>query len=117
MEMKKQIICILCLCMALLFFGNTVAQDLADMPRKEIKVKKRTIMEQYEPDMVLPAAERIRLKEERWATIIKGRSILDTMDISARKRRKLIKELYRQPFSERLSKAIVDTGFSDESEH
>ena len=63
------------------------AQEVASMaPVEEIKVKKHTILGQYEPEMVIPAKERIQLKSDRLATIKMKREIIDTMDISDRKR-------------------------------
>ena len=73
-------------------------------------------MEQYEPDLILSAADRIQLKKERLATIKKRREIIDTLDISDRKRRKLLKELYRSPFSNQWDKVIADIEFEDEPE-
>ncbi|MGB5819338.1 MAG: hypothetical protein WBG90_07615 [Saonia sp.] len=74
-------------------------------------------MELYEPDMVLSVEERIQLKRNRMEAIQKGKSILDTMDMSNRRKKKLLKELYRQPFSNRLAKAIAGTQFQDDVEY
>jgi len=52
--------------------------------------------------------------EERMAEIRRKRAILDTLDISERKRRRLLKDLYKNQISERLSKALLaDTEFED----
>lgn len=95
----------------LVFFSinYTVAQEKAKKDTdKTIKVKKRTIMERYEPEMVISAEERLQKKLERLAEIKRKRAIIDTLSISNRKRRKLLLELYRSPFSTRLSKAIAE---------
>ena len=96
----------------LLFFlsvNYTVAQEKTKKDTdKDVKVKKRTVMERYEPELVISAEERLQKKKERLAEIKRKRSIIDTLSISNRKRRKLLLELYRSPYSERLSKAIAD---------
>ncbi|MEO0526232.1 MAG: hypothetical protein AAFZ89_03335 [Bacteroidota bacterium] len=102
-----------------LFSGTLMAQDneVLEKVKKNIAVKQRTLMEQFEPDMVLSVDERVQLKRNRISAIQHGRSVLDTLDISDRKRRKLLKELYREPFSERLNKTLADTKFEEENQH
>ncbi len=64
-------------------------------------------MFKFEPDYLL-AIERRR--EEMAQT----KQIIDTLDISENKRKKLLKDLYKNGFSKRLSKALItDTGFED----
>ena len=91
-------------------------QTISAAPKK-IKVKKHTVLAQYEPDLVRPADERIRLKSERLATIKERREIIDTLDISDRKRKQLLKELYRSPFSYRWDKVIADIEAGDEEDN
>jgi len=78
------------------------------------KIKKHTVLEQYESDLVLSAEDRLQLKKERIATIKKRKGIIDTLDISERQRRRLLKELYRTPFSDRWEKVIAEIEFEDE---
>ncbi len=86
----------------------TTAQEKAKKDTDEaIKVKKHTVMERYEPGLVLSAEERLEKKKNRLAEIKRKRAIIDTMSISNRKRRKLLLELYRSPYSTRLSKALA----------
>tara|TARA_R110002049_G_scaffold158061_1_gene322999 strand:- start:295 stop:642 length:348 start_codon:yes stop_codon:yes gene_type:complete len=80
---------------------------------KRIKVEKRTVLEEYEPDMILSAEDRLALKEKRMVEAKRRRGILDTMDISDRKRKKLLKDLYKNPFSDRLMKTLADAKFED----
>ena len=92
---------------------STVSGQTTDT--KEIKVQKRTLVEKFEPDFVIPIEERIALKERRIIQQRTTKRILDTLDISDRKRRKLIRELRRSPFSERIAKTILaETEFQDE---
>ena len=65
------------------------------------------ILTKFEPDFQ-------ESNKERMAEIRRKRSILDTLDISERKRRRLLKDLYKNRISERLSKALLaDTEFED----
>ncbi len=93
-------------CIFLLFGGMflVVAQTAK---KKDIKVQKRTLMGQFEPDMVKPVEERIALKERRITHQRITKRILDTLDISDRKRRKLMRELRKSPFSGRIAKTIL----------
>ncbi len=83
---------------------------------KKVKVRKHTVLAQYEPELVTPADERIRLKSERLATIKERREIIDTLDISDRKRKQLLKELYRSPFTYKWDKVIAEIQADDEEE-
>ncbi len=93
---------------------SVVAQEVSNLSNKEIKVKKKTVMEQYEPGMILTVDDRIKLKEERIATIRMRREIIDTLDISDRKRRRLLKELYETPHSDHWEKLLTDIVFEED---
>lgn len=85
---------------------------------QNLKVQKYTVMEQYEPDLVLSVDERVRLKKERMATIMRRRGILDSLDIPERRRERLLRALLRNPFSDKLNKAMADIEyFEDEVEN
>lgn len=86
--------------------------------KNEIKVQNRTLMGQFEPDYVIPIQERIELKEKRIAKQRFTKSVLDTLDITDRKRRKLMRELRKSPFSERIDRVILaETKFEDDVEN
>ncbi|MCK0189240.1 hypothetical protein [Arenibacter sp. F20364] len=85
----------------------------SDTLGKKLKVEKWTILEEYEPDMILSAEDRISLKKKRIVEAKRRKGILDTMDISDRKRKRLLKDLYKNPFSDRLMKTLADTKFED----
>ncbi|TLP81432.1 hypothetical protein [Maribacter sp. ACAM166] len=78
------------------------------------KIKKRTFLNQFESDYVLSVSERIALKQSRIAYQFRTKEILDTLDISDRKRKRLIEELKRNPFSNRIQEVIANgTKFED----
>ncbi len=65
------------------------------------------ILTKFEPDFQ-------NSNKERMADIRHKRAILDTMDLSDRKRRRLLKDLYKNGVSERLQKVLMtDTKFED----
>lgn len=69
------------------------------------------LMYKFEPNFLTSV-------EERREEIRKTRAALDTLDISDRKRKRLLKDLYKNGLSERLSKVLVaETKFEDEQEN
>ena len=96
--------------------GYTFAQsDPGVAVKGEAKVQRHTLMERFAPDISLSVEERKEKRVRYLADIKMKKSILDTMDISERKRQKLLSDLYKNPFSQRLHKAMADVKFEDES--
>ena len=83
--------------------------------KNELVVKKRTVLEQFDSDLVISPEERIKLKIDRFAAIQERLQIMDTLDISDRQRRRLLKELYYSPFSDEWNKVIADLEFEEET--
>lgn len=95
--------CVLvCLCMGI---HATNAQNSQIVGAK---IKKRTLLTKFESDYVLSVSERIALKQSRIAHQYRTKELLDTLDISDRKRKRLIKELKRNPFSNRIQDIIAE---------
>ncbi|HMB63111.1 MAG TPA: hypothetical protein VKN36_08575 [Eudoraea sp.] len=92
-------------------------QDAQTLSKKEMKVKKKTVMEQYEPALVLSVDDRIRLKKERIALLQRRRRIIDTLKITDRKKRRLLKELYSSPTSDKWERVIADIQFQHPEEY
>ena len=88
----------------------------SDTMGKKLKVEKWTVLEKYEPDMILSADDRMALKKKRIVEARRRKDILDTLDISDRKRKKLMRDLYKNPFSDRLMKTLADTKFEEEDD-
>jgi hypothetical protein len=72
----------------------------------KIKMKQRLLLNQFESEYVLTASERMALKESRIAYQYKTKELLDSLDISTKKRKRLIQELKRNPLSDRVQEAI-----------
>ena len=88
---------------------------LTKAEKKQLKVQRHTVMERFEPEMVLSAEDRLQLKEDRIIHLIATKELLDTLNISKRKRRRLMRDLKRSPiFSERLNKVIAETKFEED---
>lgn len=83
--------------------------------KNELTVEKRTVLERFDSDLVISPEARMKLKMERVATIKKRLEIIDTLNISERQRRRLLKELYLSPFSDKWNKVIVDLEFEEET--
>jgi hypothetical protein len=93
-----------------LFFHECYAQAHAkDSIGGKPFMPKTTLLETYEPTMVISVRERKRLKTVRIKEEKRKRSILDTLEISERKRKRLIKDIYKDPFSERLMKTLANS--------
>ncbi|MEZ4971209.1 MAG: hypothetical protein R2814_16390 [Flavobacteriaceae bacterium] len=100
--------------MMLFWADGSTQSEKKDTLGKKLKVQRWTVLEKYEPDMILSAQDRMDLKKKRIVETKRRRGILDTLDIPDRKRKKLLKDLYRNPFSERLLKTLADAKFEDE---
>ena len=92
---------------------QTASNSVQVKPQNEIRVKQKTIMEKFEPEMVISVEGRTQMKEDRLAELERGKQIIDTMDISERKKRKLLGDLYWSPYSDRLEKNMLDTKIVD----
>ncbi|WP_419211644.1 hypothetical protein ACNR9Q_12965 [Maribacter sp. X9] len=102
-------------CVLVFLILGTVTSSAQDNDQKKIKVQKRTLMGQFESDYVLSVSERIALKQSRIAHQYRTKELLDSLDIPDRKRKKLLKELKRNPFSEHLQQAIAKETKPDDS--
>ncbi|MFX0556933.1 hypothetical protein ACOCEA_09045 [Maribacter sp. CXY002] len=102
--MKKGISIWVCIALSTLAFTNAFGQT--DNKKKEAIIK-RTLMDKFEPEYVLSIDERAALKDKRLVQEQRTKRILDTLSISDRKRRKLIRELKKSPFSKRINEAIM----------
>jgi len=88
-------------------------EELQISIKKELTIKQRTVLERFDSDLVISPEERMRLKLNRRSAIKKRLEIMDTLNISERQRRRLLKELYRSPFSDEWNKVIADLEFEE----
>ncbi|MFS4456952.1 hypothetical protein [Maribacter sp. 2304DJ31-5] len=116
--MKMKYKALFCGGLMIAFFGLFTGKAQTTLDKREIKIKKRTLMAQFESDYVIPVEKRIALKKKRITYQRHTKRILDTLKISDRKRKRLLKELRKSPFSERITKVILaETRFEDDMEN
>jgi len=114
--MKNRSAGILIVCAFFTSISFSLAQDTQiEIEKNEIKVQKHTVMERFEPEMVISVEDRIQLKQDRIVELRRTKELLDTLSISKRQRRKLLRDLRRSPvFSERLNKVIAENIFEED---
>ncbi|MEO1010034.1 MAG: hypothetical protein AAFX53_01935 [Bacteroidota bacterium] len=110
--MKKIAHSLCCLAVALWSIDVAHAQENPD--KQELKVKKRTLMEQFEPEMILTPEKRLELKQDRLTTLRRNKRILDTLSISERRRKALIRDLVQKPHSDRLNKTLAEVEYEED---
>ncbi|WP_238934785.1 hypothetical protein [Aurantibacter crassamenti] len=95
----------------LLSTASIQAQELKEKKAIELSEEEEgPLMYKFEPNFISAV-------ENRRAEIRKTHAIIDTMQITDRKRRRLLRDLYKNGGSERLSKVVLaDTKFEDASE-
>lgn len=93
--------------------GIATAQQNPNATNEGIEVTKYTLMERFEPRLMLSAEERVQLKEEHLADREQKLHVLDTLDISERKRERLMNDLIAHPYSQRLSRTLAEIEFSE----
>lgn len=101
---KLTIFCGFLVCLILGIQG-TWAQDSLQL---DARVKQRMLLNKFEADYVLTASERVALKQSRLAHQYRMKEILDSLDISDARRKRLIRELKENPFSERVQSVIAN---------
>lgn len=112
--MKKRSIWVISLCVLFMGVSQMSAQETKNEDSKVTKVQKHTIMEKFAPDISLTVEERQQKRIDRVAEIRFRKSVLDTLDISERRRQKLLSDLIKNPFSDRLNKTMAEVKFEDE---
>lgn len=104
------------MCSLALFGTSTmISQQADDIEKNSQPVVKYTLMERFEPELTLTLRERKRMKAERFAEIKLKMQMLDTMDISERRREKLLSDVIEKPYSTRLSRNMADSQFEEEN--
>ncbi|QCW99958.1 hypothetical protein FGM00_07540 [Aggregatimonas sangjinii] len=113
--MKKLLTLSVCGCFLALGCQQLQAQQQEPKPNpthKQIAEEEEDgpSMFKFEPDIMAK-------KEAKMARIERARRILDTLDIPERRKRKLLKDLYKNGITDRLSKSVLaDINFEDVDE-
>lgn len=112
LTMKKNSLTLWCSCIFALACFSMQAQNSIDQNEKTSVSDEddAPIVYKFEPDFE-------DKNEQRKAELVRTRKIIDTLQVSDRKRYKLLKDLYKNGVTKRLQKALlVETTFED-SEH
>lgn len=107
--MKKTRFIVLCTCIFVITTTSVFAQEYSIKTAETVNSEEddASVMYKFEPDFLTK-------NEERKTKIAETKKIIDTLDISNRKRLKLLKDLYKNGLSKRLKKALlVKTDFDD----
>lgn len=128
--MKISRILTLGLCAFLMGTATILAQQTVSKPatvkkiatlkidKSNVKVQRHTVMSRFDSEIASSEEERLKKRQQRIAETERKLSILDTLDISERKRKMLLRDLKYNPFSNRLNKATyVGTEFEDTSDN
>lgn len=97
------------------FMCNPTIAIGQDTPTKVEKTKKSSIDEEEEgPSMFKFEPDFLDSKEKRREEMARTRTIIDSLKISDTRRKKLLRDLYKNGLTRRLSKIIVaETQFED----
>ncbi|MGB5274377.1 MAG: hypothetical protein WBN39_10020 [Flavobacteriaceae bacterium] len=95
------------LCQGEAIFSQAVETGVQSNEVTAVDEEQGPMIFKFEPDYLLTV-------EDRKQQILRYRAIIDTMNISERKRRALLKDLYKNGHTARFSKALLaDTKFED----
>lgn len=100
---------------ALFVFGafQVTAQDTA-AETKKVEVQRHTVMERFASEITPTAQDREQKKLAHLREVEKLKKALDTMDISRRKKRKILADLINKPYSDRVNQAMAEISFEDD---
>lgn len=107
-------------CMALYLQGTislNAQSDPQSDPQRAYKIETRNVEEEDGPMMFKFEPNFLFSKERRREEMAQTRRILDTLDISENKRKKLLKDLYKNGLTKRLSKALITDNKFEETEN
>lgn len=105
------------LAISLLAATHVSAQDTApNTTKKEVEVQRYTVMEQFATENMFTVEERKQKRLAHLAEIEKLKRALDTMDISRRKKRKILADLINKPYSDRVNQAMAEISFEEGDE-
>jgi len=98
----------------LIAVGLNAQSDMQSTQKENLNVQKYTVMEKFESDFMLSVEERKQLKLERREIAAHRKSVLDTLNISDRRRQRLLRELNENPFSDKINRTFAEIEFEDD---
>ncbi|WP_373075453.1 hypothetical protein, partial [Zeaxanthinibacter enoshimensis] len=104
-------------CCFAMAFTSLSAQTEVPIPLdsiQEMRVKRHTLMARFEPEFTISAQERQQLKEQRRRELEERLRAIDTMQLSFRRKWKLLEELYLSPHTAYWDKVVADLVLEEE---
>lgn len=95
--------------------GSLRAQSQAD-PETDpaiLQARGQSVLERFDDELVPDRSERRQMKQQRLATLRQRRAIIDTLPITERQRKKLLRELYNSPHESLWDKTLTHLEFED----
>jgi len=114
--MKKMIFKIICIVLLGTSFCAIAQNEVKKSEKEAFEVTRYTVMERFEPQLMPSTEQRLKMKEKHVAEIRRRREILDTINISERKRNKLMRDILKNPFSPRLSRTLAEIELEDKND-
>ncbi|MDB2606982.1 hypothetical protein N9Y48_04325 [Zobellia sp.] len=93
---------------------GTYGLSAQEIKEEKSEITKYTVMDRFDTEDNFSLEKRTQLREERIARTKRRKEILDTLDISERKRQKLLQDLVTEPFSNRLLRTMAEIEFEDQ---
>lgn len=100
-------------CIFLFSCGLYAQENLQTPPKANFEVTQRTILAKFEEDLVLDASVRQKMKYDRILRLKKLMYILDTISLSERKKRKLLKQLSEGNTTLQWESLLADIDFQE----
>ena len=91
----------------LLFFMGTISLSAQNKPQRKNQITTQNLEEDEGPLMFKFDPNYLSSTAKRLEEMAQTRLILDTLDISENRRKKLLKDLYKNGLTKRLSKALI----------
>lgn len=101
------------LAVTFLHYGANAQQETFSSLEDRYEVQERTILGKFDQDLVLEASTRREMKVERIIRLKRRMLILDTLSISERKKRRLLKAISHGSYSSEWEALLVDLEFQE----
>ncbi len=78
-----------------------------------LRARSQSVLERFDDELVPGPGQRQQMKQQRLASIRERRAVIDTLPITKRKRKKLLRELYNSPHESLWDKTLTHLDFED----
>ncbi len=78
-----------------------------------LRARSQSVLERFDEDLVPNPGQRRKMKQQRLAVLRERRAIIDTLPVSERHRKKLLRELYNSPHKSLWDKTLTHLDFEE----